>query len=169
MNIALVILRADPRSGGAERYTVDLAAALAASGHAVSLLASQFAEPLPGVKFIALRAAAPTRLGRYLRFLSSLEQHLADHPHDVVHAMLPVRQCDIYHPHAGLAAEAIRSGHEKYPSAARRFCSQIGTRFNRKRGRFAAIEASCSPAAALPSSCASPITSAPRFFGIIPP
>src|SRR5690349_13355131 len=44
LDIALVILDADPARGGAERYTVDLAHALAGRGHATSLLASSFAE-----------------------------------------------------------------------------------------------------------------------------
>src|SRR5437763_240307 len=107
MKIALVILHADPARGGAERYTVDLARALAAEGHDVSILASGFGEVPEEVRSVRLDAAAMTRLGQFERFLDSLQRHLAESSYDVVHAMLPVRRCDFYHPHAGVAAESV--------------------------------------------------------------
>jgi UDP-glucose:(heptosyl)LPS alpha-1,3-glucosyltransferase len=141
LKIALVILHADPARGGAERYTVDLADDLVRRGHEVSLVASSFAPPpLPspgipeeGVKVREYRMAAggATRLRRYLTFLDSLDAHLADNKYDVVHAMLPVRRCDVYHPHAGIAAETIEAG-----TGMQRFAN----RFNRKRQKFAAVE-----------------------------
>ena len=42
MKIALVILHADPKRGGAERYTADIAGALLGRGHEVSVLAGDF-------------------------------------------------------------------------------------------------------------------------------
>ena len=107
MKIALVILHADPSRGGAERYTVDLAAALARRGHEISILASSFAEPIENVRFVPLDHRGATRAGKYLRFLDSLDEHLKENRYDIVHAMLPVRTCDLYHPHAGIAAEAL--------------------------------------------------------------
>ncbi len=131
MRIALVILHADPARGGAERYTVDLAGALAAAGHDVTLLASSFAGLLPQVRPITLQAGGLTRAGRYGCFLDSLDAHLASHRHDIVHAMLPVRCCDIYHPHAGIALQSIRQGS---------LLQRLGNRFNRRRQRFATVE-----------------------------
>ena len=138
MKIALAILHADPSRGGAERYTVDLAAALLARGHDISLIATSFAAEVAGRR-ILLPVKAATRLGRYLNFLDALDTHLSEASYDIVHAMLPVRQCDVYHPHAGLAAEAIASGHEKYDGI-RKSLAGIANRFNSKRRRFAAIE-----------------------------
>lgn len=138
MKIALVILHADPTRGGAERYTVDLSAALVARGHEVSLIATSFRGELAGHQ-VLLSAKAATRLGQYQTFLGALDAHLAGHSYDVVHAMLPVRGCDVYHPHAGLAAEAIVSGYEKYDGP-RRFLAKVTNRFNRRRVRFAAVE-----------------------------
>jgi UDP-glucose:(heptosyl)LPS alpha-1,3-glucosyltransferase len=106
VKIALVILHADPARGGAERYTVDLAAALARRGHDVSLLASSFAAPIAGVTNATIDATGLTRAARYRGFLNALDAHLAATTYDVVHAMLPVRRCDVYHPHAGIAAAA---------------------------------------------------------------
>jgi UDP-glucose:(heptosyl)LPS alpha-1,3-glucosyltransferase len=141
LNIALVILHADPSRGGAERYTVDLAHALAArGGHRVSLLACSFDQVDATVRQVPLGRPAATRLGRYLRFLDGLDAHLAAEPYDVVHAMLPVRRCDVYHPHAGIAAEAVRTGHLKHAGAAKQLASRVANRVNLKRQRFAAVE-----------------------------
>ena len=140
MNVALVILHADPARGGAERYTVDLAEALAARGHDVSVLASSFPGEMPGVRQVTLPARAATRLGRYRRFLDALDGHLGGRSYDVVHAMLPVRRCDLYHPHAGIAAEAVATGHLKYNSAAAQLASKVANRINVKRRAFAAVE-----------------------------
>lgn len=110
MKIALVILHADPARGGAERYTIDLAAALAREGHDVSLLATGFGEVPSGVAAVKLDHRGVTRAGRYGRYLDALDAHLDQGKYDVVHAMLPVRRCDLYHPHAGIAADMSAPG-----------------------------------------------------------
>ncbi|MDB5333356.1 MAG: hypothetical protein JWP03_4507 [Phycisphaerales bacterium] len=140
MRIALVILHGDPARGGAERYTVDLAAALRGRGHDVALVASTFGPgelPAGGVR---LDTGGGTRLGRYLSFLDQLDKHLIEARYDVVHAMLPVRSCDVYHPHAGIAAEAVRSAHLKEEGPVMRMIAQVSNRMNRRRQRFAAVE-----------------------------
>lgn len=126
MKIALVIFRADSSRGGAERYTLDLAAALARDGFDVSLLASEFQEQVPGRR-VLLDARAYTRLGAYHKFLGALDTHLSTNQYDVIHAMLPVQRCDLYHPHAGLAIETINQ-------------SNWINRLNLKRREFAAVE-----------------------------
>lgn len=148
LRIALVILHADPTRGGAERYTHDLALALRGRGHHVTLIASSFAPndaPDPPARddesnCVRLENAAPTRAGRYLRFLDELDRHLIANDYDIVHAMLPVRQCDVYHPHAGVAAESILNGHLKYEGPVMRLIARTANRMNTRRQRFAAIE-----------------------------
>jgi UDP-glucose:(heptosyl)LPS alpha-1,3-glucosyltransferase len=54
--------------------------------------------------------------------------------------MLPVRTCDVYHPHAGIAAEAIYTAHEKHHNPITRMIAQAANQLNRKRQRFAAVE-----------------------------
>ncbi|HEV8377320.1 MAG TPA: glycosyltransferase family 4 protein [Tepidisphaeraceae bacterium] len=105
MRVALVILHADPARGGAERYTADIAEVLAKRGHVVSVLASDFPQQYVQVNRVVLKSGGMTRLGQYQQFLDSLDEHLASHSYDIVHAMLPVRRCDLYHPHAGIAVE----------------------------------------------------------------
>ena len=137
MKIALIILHADPARGGAERYTVDLAAGLVARGHEVSLLATSFGDSTPA-RQVKLPARSTTRLGQYLAFLKAVEEHLAAERYDIVHAMLPVRRCNVYHPHAGLAVEAVITGHLKYDGV-RQSLAGFTNHFNRKRNQFAGL------------------------------
>ncbi|MDB5299345.1 MAG: hypothetical protein JWO87_1008 [Phycisphaerales bacterium] len=142
LRIALVILHGDPARGGAERYTVDLAAALRGRGHDAAVVASGFPPGELPAGAVRLDTGGGTRLGRYLSFLDQLDRHLIEARYDIVHAMLPVRSCDVYHPHAGIAAEAIRNGHLKYEGPTMRLIAQVSNRMNRRRQRFAAIERS---------------------------
>ena len=139
VNVALVILHADPAKGGAEGYTVNLASALTRRGHDVSLLATSFGPQAKAVANVPLAADGLTRLGRYKKFLDSLDAHLAAAPYDVVHAIAPVRRCDFYHPQAGLAAEALASGHLKY-GPVRGPLDKLATRLNPKRQFVGAVE-----------------------------
>ncbi|HEV7301736.1 MAG TPA: glycosyltransferase family 4 protein [Tepidisphaeraceae bacterium] len=115
MKIALVILDSDKARGGAERYTVDLAHALAGAGHDTTLISAALSpkeettdttsQPFAQVK---LRGGGLTRTRRYRRFIDSVDAHLLATPYDIVHAMLPIRRADLYHPHAGVATQVGR-------------------------------------------------------------
>lgn len=140
MKIALVILHADPAKGGAEGYTVNLAASLKRRGHNVFLLATTFAESAGVVGNVELGRAGLTRRARYRSFVDSLEAHLAAGArYDVVHAIAPVWRCDLYHPQAGLSAEAIATGHLRY-TGLRRPLDRLATGINPKRQFVAAVE-----------------------------
>ena len=128
MRVALVTKRTDPKLGGAERYTYDLADRLARAGHEVSMLAATTDHVPAGVAPVTLSERGLTKVQRYNRLLDSLDAHLDAHSYDVVHAMLPVRRCDVYHPHAGLARAMAASD-----SAKQRF-------LNPRRGRRAEVE-----------------------------
>jgi len=140
VKIALVILHAQASRGGAERYTIDLARDLADRGHQVQLLASSFDEESKALDGVVLCADGATRAGRYRRFLKSLEEHLDKTGYDITHAMLPVRRCDLYHPHAGLAAETMARGHLKHNNAGARWLSFGANRLNARRRMFAKVE-----------------------------
>ena len=98
MRLALVILHADPARGGAERYTLGLAATLRRRGHEVGVIDSA-----------ALGVGGRTRAGRYRDFGRRLRARLDESRPDVTHAMLPVPPgcCDVYHPHAGVEAAGV--------------------------------------------------------------
>lgn len=136
----MIILHADPQRGGAERYTWDLAAALRGRGHDVSLLASSFGKVGTHSDRILLSTGGATRAGRYRQFLDQLDEHLSDRRYDVIHAMLPVRRCDVYHPHAGIAADAVTGSHPKRKGRVVQAIARTALRLNRRRQMFAAVE-----------------------------
>jgi len=140
LKLLLTIFHADPARGGAERYTIDLAAALRRRGHHVRLAASTFAPGVQTPADVLIDSGGSTRHTRYLRFLDALDHHLSGERYDVVHAMLPVRNCDVYHPHAGIAAEALEAGHLKYEGAFLQIVSRVANRLNRRRQRFGEVE-----------------------------
>lgn len=139
MNLALVISRADPQRGGAERYTADIAAALVQRGHRVDLISSQFGPAIAGVNFVPMTAKSATRAGRYISFLNRLDAYFAEHPYDLIHSMLPIRRCDLYHPHAGMAKAALET-HLTRTAGAARVLAQLANRLNHKRRLFAQVE-----------------------------
>jgi UDP-glucose:(heptosyl)LPS alpha-1,3-glucosyltransferase len=139
MNLALIIFNADPQRGGAERYTADIAAALAKRGHRVDLIATRFGPPIASVKFVTMSVATATRAGKYLAFLNQIDAHLAKTKYDLIHSMLPVRQADLYHPHAGLAKASLET-HLSRETAPTRALARLANRLNRKRRLFAEIE-----------------------------
>ena len=103
MTVLLVILHAERARGGAEAYTLQLFIALRAAGEDVRIAAASFDDTIPAEARVPLAHAGLTRSRRYRSFLDALDRHLSQTNYDVVHAMLPVRKCDVYHPHAGVA------------------------------------------------------------------
>lgn len=140
MKVGLVIYHADARRGGAERYTIDLARSLAHRGHDVTILAASYHECPWEVKQIKCDAMGLSRSLRYRRFLINLDIHLQSHSFDVLHAMLPVHHCDLYHPHAGLAAENLAMGHLKHRSKSGQFFARIANKLNPMRRKYASVE-----------------------------
>jgi UDP-glucose:(heptosyl)LPS alpha-1,3-glucosyltransferase len=133
-------LRADPARGGAEKYTFDLAKALAERNHQVSMVAATHSAAIPGVRQVSPPSLPRTKIGIYKSLLETLENHTREQRYDVVHAMLPVRRCDLYHPHAGLAVESLASGHLKHPGALQRVFGLLFNQLNARRRLFASVE-----------------------------
>lgn len=122
VKLLLVILHAEAARGGAERYTRDLARAMELRGHHVATAAASFDPDWPG-RQLPLHAPGLTRAGSYSSFLDALDTLLATESFDAVHAMLPVRRCHLYHPHAGVAAVAKRAGPLEHLNRRRRLMS----------------------------------------------
>jgi UDP-glucose:(heptosyl)LPS alpha-1,3-glucosyltransferase len=68
-----------------------------------------------------------------------LDRHLNSAEYDVVHSALPVTRCDVYHPHAGLAIDAIANGHRKHQGW-KQWVARIANQWNGRRQAFAKIE-----------------------------
>ena len=131
MKILLVILHADPARGGAELYACHLAQRLCDAGHQSHVAAATFAGVVQPQQRVPIEFDGPTRAARYRNFCNGLKRHLEANQYDVVHAMLPVPQCDIYHPQAGVETISLQNG-----TAGKRFWGLIDF----KRQAFARIE-----------------------------
>jgi UDP-glucose:(heptosyl)LPS alpha-1,3-glucosyltransferase len=106
MKVALVIFRCDDRLGGAERYTIDLASRLTSRGLDVSVLAREF-HGLADARTIVVPTRGITRRSKFDSFDAGVTRLVGDHRFDVVHAMMPVSACDLYHPHAGFEVASL--------------------------------------------------------------
>lgn len=132
MRIELVIFRLNRPLGGAERYTRDLAVELARRGHDVSVVAHRIDRELlaeSGVECVEIASRGWGRTHRLHRFLSDVDERQKKNDVEIVHAMLPIRSADVYQPHAGFEAIALRPGHR---------WKRWTSRFNIKR-RYAEI------------------------------
>src|SRR5207249_8388387 len=72
VKIGLVILHGDAARGGAERYTLDVAAALVGRGHDVAMIASSFGEVDGRVRRVSFDLAGLSKTRRYLQFLDQV-------------------------------------------------------------------------------------------------
>jgi len=133
LKIALTLQSANAARGGQERYSLLLADRLVDRGCDVSILAGEFDEAPARWNKVRVCQLPRGHTRRYRLYVDALDHHLQSHKYDAVHAMIPVRHCDVYHPHSGLAAEQDRRGYLKHASWPMRRIAQVGNQFNTKR------------------------------------
>ncbi|MCY2926218.1 MAG: glycosyltransferase family 4 protein [Planctomycetota bacterium] len=110
MKIALVIERMDPARGGRETSTGQIAAALAARGHEVTLLCQDARWEHAGVAVRALGRRGLLRTPRLRHFVQAVQHEAASGAYDVVHATLPIPGANVYQPRSGtMPAQAAAS------------------------------------------------------------
>jgi UDP-glucose:(heptosyl)LPS alpha-1,3-glucosyltransferase len=146
MKVALIIQNPDPRLGGAELYTLNLARSLAARGHEVTLAAEDGPASTrdevqrAGITCRYFGRHGRSRWARMQGFLDKARELFDARRHDIIHAMLPVWKCDVYQPHAGLATYLQARGHLKHPNAIVQRLSQMANHLNPKRVDQARVE-----------------------------
>jgi UDP-glucose:(heptosyl)LPS alpha-1,3-glucosyltransferase len=115
MNIALVIERMDPSRGGRETSTAQIAEALAARGHRVTILCQRAAWRAEGVAVVELGRRGLRRVRRLEHFVTDVQSVMTHHHYDIVHTSLPIPGANIYQVRGGtvpaqLAAIGCRWG-----------------------------------------------------------
>jgi UDP-glucose:(heptosyl)LPS alpha-1,3-glucosyltransferase len=146
MKIALLIQNADRRAGGAESYTIDLARALRARGHQITVVAAEGPPAVAeearatGFNVVYVGAEGRFRWKRIQDFVLRLKGLYDRKAYDIVHAMLPVYRCDVYQPHSGMALDNWKNSHLKYPRWIVRRWARRFNRFNFKRHGLARLE-----------------------------
>lgn len=124
MKIALVAHFFSMRKGGLERYTVNLARALVAAGHAVHVFAHRWT-PEPGLTFrkvTRFRLSSPVK---NLSFAFSADRALARHRFDVVQSMDRIWRQDIFRASDGVNPVQMLEG---YPNPLIRKMNALGPR-----------------------------------------
>lgn len=101
MKIGLAIYNFDPKKGGAERYTYDLAGRLAAKGHEVVVFCVRGTE-FPPVKLIPLKTITYPHWLRNLTFALAHRSALEGHRPDVMLGYGNVLSLDVYQSHGGV-------------------------------------------------------------------
>jgi glycosyltransferase involved in cell wall biosynthesis len=101
MNVALIIETMDPTRGGREASTAQIAAGLAARGHAVTVLCQRGQLDVDGVTVRALGRRGLSRRGRLSNFVEDVHAALEAGDFDISHAMLPIPGADVYQPRGG--------------------------------------------------------------------
>jgi glycosyltransferase involved in cell wall biosynthesis len=115
MNVALIIERALPELGGAERSVFEMAEALEAIGHRVEILAAA-GRAAPNVRILC--RGQPRKRTGFFRFAGVLRDYLARNKYDIVHSTLPFDFADVYQPRGGTYAEAARRNAASYVNPA---------------------------------------------------
>ncbi|MFP4354972.1 MAG: glycosyltransferase family 4 protein [Phycisphaerae bacterium] len=101
MKIALVIERMDPRRGGRERSTAQIARHLAEAGCGVNILCYQADWQDTGVNVRLLPIAKAGRLETLRRFNQAVSDEVANGDYDIVHGTLPLESLNVYQPRGG--------------------------------------------------------------------
>lgn len=101
MKIGLAIYNFDPKKGGAERYTYDLARRLAEKGHEVCVFCAQ-GVATPGISLIRLNTNGWPRWRRNLSFALTHRQALGRIRPDVMLGYGNVLDLDVYQSHGGV-------------------------------------------------------------------
>lgn len=145
MNIAIVQELLDVRRGGAETSTLEMAAALGESGHAVTILArgegGEAADTkVAGTTMERLAAAGASRAAKTREFLRAVERRCREAPFDVVHAVIPCRSADVYQPRGGTYRETIERSLALTPGGLGRVLRRVGKWTNRRQRYLLALE-----------------------------
>lgn len=101
MKIGLAIYNFDPKKGGAERYTFDLAGRLARRGHEVCVFCAHGVE-MEGVRLVRLRTNSFPRWRRNLSFALTHRQALGRVRPDIMLGYGNILDLDVYQSHGGV-------------------------------------------------------------------
>ncbi len=142
MKVALVQEGLDPRRGGAETSTLELAAALSRCGARVTVVCSGRTAPPAGAPFEVrcLSALGVTKRRRTLAFIEQADRLCAAGDFEIVHAISVCRCCNVYQPRGGTIAETVERGLHATRRGLPRMLSRLGRRFNRRQRALRRVE-----------------------------
>ncbi|MCA9244023.1 MAG: glycosyltransferase family 4 protein [Phycisphaerales bacterium] len=147
MRVALILERFDPRLGGQERSTREMAEALVAAGASVTVVCAESADatraptatdPSLGVHRVAV-GKGPKAV-RTVAFVNAAARYCAEAGFEIAHAIAPCPSASVYQPRGGTYVETIARSVERGASPIAKTWRRLTRLFNHKQRRLAAIE-----------------------------
>lgn len=108
MKVALVSEWLDAWRGGAETSTLQFLHHVMDAGIEVHVFTRSRPSPTPGLHVHAVSGASMSRTRRSMTFAHRVQRMLKRHEFDVIHAISPCPDVDVYQPRGGTVAESIR-------------------------------------------------------------
>jgi len=139
VKIALVIERMDTARGGRETSTAQIATALAARGHDVTVLCQSGLWQTSGVKVIEVGRRGLTRSGRLQNFADDVRAEIDWGEFDIVHGMGPFPGVNVYQPRSG-TVPAQRDANLRRRKTTNRILRRLTGGLNRRQALMAEME-----------------------------
>lgn len=143
MRVAIVHTSVDASRGGAETSIVEMAAALVAAGHAITIVtrdASRVAAPTDEPAIVGLPSRGTGRTTQLFNFLEDARAFCRTARFDIVHAVVPLTGCDVYQPRGGTYAATQRANLDLLISPLARRMKSMLAPLNRKQWRLRLAE-----------------------------
>lgn len=119
---------------------MELSRLLTERGHEIHIVTSSSAPTLPNMTVHLVRPTAVLRPLRTVTFVRNVKAFLERHRFDLVHAVAPVPNADVYQPRGGLLAEAMERNVATRPTATRRAMKRALVRLSFKQRLMMELE-----------------------------
>jgi UDP-glucose:(heptosyl)LPS alpha-1,3-glucosyltransferase len=140
MKVALVAEWLDAWRGGAETSTLQFMHHLMDDGVELHIFTRSRPSPTPGLHVHTITGAAMTRTRRSVTFARRVQRLLREDTFDVVHAISPCMDADVYQPRGGTVAETIRRNVAIRRTMTGRSLKRCTSRLNFKQRYMLAME-----------------------------
>ena len=136
MKIAIVVEKYNPLRGGAERSSMEMAAALSRCGVSVTIVAGKVVknkelETPEKVEIVDLKVNG-SRPVWFSLFDQAAGKYFSENKFDIIHSITPISGIDVYQPRAGSQKHALRRHIEQY-SGIKKLYKRATAGFNRAR------------------------------------
>ena len=138
MKVAIITERANISLGGAERSVSELAQALSAVGHNVTILAAKGNPNVANVHILC--QSTHKKRADYTAFSQAIQEHLRTNHYDIIHSVLPFACADVYQPRGGTYAESIVRNAASYENRLVQVWKRITATANFRRAKLLADE-----------------------------
>ncbi|MBX3396556.1 MAG: glycosyltransferase family 4 protein [Phycisphaerae bacterium] len=140
MKIGVVIERMEAWRGGAETSTLELCRLLRERDHDVHVITATNAQSSPDITIHTINAPSLLASRRPIVFAKRAAAYVRKHGFDIVHAIAPMPEADVYQPRGGLLVETMSRNVFTRPTASRRLLKRALLALNVKQRTMLELE-----------------------------